>query len=220
MYERLIVISWRAVIMALMELNLSNPEFLISAVKPSGYPPAGPPEIAFAGRSNVGKSSLINSLVRRKKLVKVSSTPGRTQLINFFSLADDKVRLIDLPGYGFAKVPLKVKASWQKMVEAYLASRETLVGVVVILDIRREPSPDDHMLLDFLAVHQVPAVIVVTKADKLSNNQRASRLAKLRPTLKVYDPDFVAYSSLNSLGRPQLIQRLVDLLPSTDGETL
>jgi GTP-binding protein len=205
--------------MAFMAINLSNPEYLTSAVKPSGYPPAGPPEIAFAGRSNVGKSSLINSLVRRKKLVKVSSTPGRTQMINFFSLAGDSLRLVDLPGYGFAKVPLKVKAGWQQMVEAYLTGRETLAGVVVILDIRREPSVDDLMLLDFLAAHMVPAVVVVTKADKLSNNKRASRLAKLKPKLKLYDPDFVAYSSLNSMGRPELLKRLEDLLPFADGET-
>jgi GTP-binding protein len=206
--------------MTFMTINLSNPEYLTSAVKPSGYPPAGPPEIAFAGRSNVGKSSLINSLVRRKKLVKVSSTPGRTQMINFFSLAGDALRMVDLPGYGFAKVPLKVKAGWQSMVEAYLVGRETLAGVVVILDIRREPSADDLMLLDFLNAHMVPAVVVVTKADKLSNNQRASRLAKLRPKIKLYDPDFVAYSSLNSMGRPELLKRLEALLPAVDGETL
>jgi GTP-binding protein len=204
--------------MAAMTLNLSNPEYLTSAVKPSGYPPPGPPEIAFAGKSNVGKSSLINSLVKRKKLVKVSSTPGRTQMINFFSVAGDNLRLVDLPGYGFAKVPLKVKASWQKMVEAYLTSRETLAGVVVILDIRREPSTDDQMLLDFLAAHQVPSVVVVTKADKLSNNKRNSRLAKLKPKIKIYDPDFVPYSSLNSMGRPQLMQRLDDLLPAAEEE--
>jgi GTP-binding protein len=202
--------------MAVMTLNLSNPEYLTSAVKPSGYPPPGPPEIAFAGKSNVGKSSLINSLVKRKKLVKISSTPGRTQMINFFSIAGDNLRLVDLPGYGFAKVPMKVKAGWQQMVEAYLTSRETLAGVVVILDIRREPSADDQMLLDFLAVKRVPAVIVVTKADKLSNNKRAARLAKLRPKLKTYDPDFVAYSSLNSMGRPQLLERLEYLLPASE----
>ncbi len=215
--KRIVKSLW-AVIMASMNLNLSNPEYLTSAVKPSGYPPPGPPEIAFAGKSNVGKSSLINSLVRRKKLVKVSSTPGRTQMINFFSLADDNLRMVDLPGYGFAKVPLKVKAGWQKMVEAYLTSRETLAGVVVIMDIRREPSADDQMLLDFLAAHRVPAVIVVTKADKLSNNKRASRLAKLRPKLKIYDPDFVAYSALNSMGRPELMKRLGDLLPDTEDQ--
>lgn len=206
--------------MAVMTLNLNNPVYLTSAVKPSGYPPAGPPEIAFAGRSNVGKSSLINSLVKRKKLVKVSSTPGRTQLINFFSLDEDRLRLVDLPGYGFAKVPVKVKAGWRQMVEAYLTGRKTLAGVVVILDIRREPSADDQMLLDFLNANRVPAVVVVTKADKLSNNQRASRLAKLKPQLKAYDPAFVAYSSQTGLGRAELLKRLEELLPSTDGETL
>ncbi len=197
-----------------MALNLSNPQFITSAVKPSGYPPPGPPEIAFAGRSNVGKSSLINALVRRRKLVKVSSTPGRTQLINFFSVAGDRLRLVDLPGYGFAKVPRKVKAGWQRMVESYLTGRPTLAGVVVILDIRREPTADDRMLLDFLAAHRLPAVIVVTKADKLSNNQRASRLAKLRPALKAFDPEFVAFSAVSGLGRAQLLKRLEELLPA------
>jgi len=200
-----------------MKLDLANPRFLVSAVKPSGYPPAGPPEIAFAGRSNVGKSSLINALVRRKKLVKVSSTPGRTQLINFFSLADDKARLVDLPGYGFAKVPAKVKAGWRQMVEAYLTGRPSLKGVVVILDIRREPTGEDLMLLDFLAAHGLPAVIAVTKADKLSNNQRASRLAKLKPRLAGFDPAFVAFSAMSGLGRPELIKRLESLLaPESD----
>lgn len=194
-----------------MSLVIKNAEFLTAAVKAEGYPPAGPPEIAFAGRSNVGKSSLINSLVRRRRLVRVSSQPGRTQQINFFSLNDDELRLVDLPGYGFAKVPLSVKATWRKMVETYLSTRPTLKGVVVILDIRREPTVDDFMLLDYLSAHNRPIILAITKADKLSRNQQAKRLAKLKPTLAAYDPQPTPASAVTGLGRDVLLQRLADL---------
>ena len=126
---------------------VKSTEFIKSAAKPAHYPPADLPEIAFAGRSNVGKSSLINCLVNRKGLVRTSSTPGRTQLINFFDVNGEFV-LVDLPGYGYAKVPLAVKKEWGPMMEAYLSSRDTLAGVVLILDIRREPSPEDRQMLD------------------------------------------------------------------------
>jgi len=185
--------------------------FLTAAVNPRGYPPPGPPEIAFAGRSNVGKSSLLNTLVGRRRLARVSSRPGRTQQINFFSLNRDALRLVDLPGYGFAKVPKEVKAGWQKMVEDYLTGRPSLAGVVVILDIRRQPSQEDLMLLDFLDAYRIPVVIAVTKADKLSNNQRASRLAKLKPILETYDPEFIPFSATKRLGRERLWQRLLQL---------
>ncbi len=185
--------------------------FLTAAVSTGGYPPPGPPEIAFAGRSNVGKSSLLNALVGRRRLARVSSRPGRTQQINFFSLNRDALRLVDLPGYGFARVPRAVKAGWRKMVEDYLLGRDTLAGVVVILDIRRQPSQEDLMLLDFLRSYQVPVVIAVTKADKLSNNQRASRLARLRPILAPYDPDYIPFSAPKRQGRDRLWQRLGEL---------
>lgn len=194
-----------------MTLVIKKVEFLTAAVNPRGYPPPGPPEIAFAGRSNVGKSSLINSLVRRKKLVRVSSRPGRTQQINFFSMNDDALRLVDLPGYGFAKVPKSVKAGWRRMVEDYLSGRQELKAVVVILDIRRDPGAEDLMLMDYLKALGVPVVIAVTKADKLSGNKRTSRLAKLRPLLAPYDPEPVPVSAVSGLGRERLWQRLMEL---------
>ncbi len=193
-----------------MSLVLKEAAFITTAVKPSGYPPAGPPEVAFAGRSNVGKSSLINALTRRKKLVKVSGRPGRTQHINFFAINNDALRLVDLPGYGYAKVPKAIKAAWRPMVEAYLGGRETLAGVVVILDIRREPTADDLMLLDWLRSLGVPPLTAVTKADKLSKNQQASRLAKLRPALAPFDPSPTLFSATTGLGREELWARICD----------
>ncbi|MCB2225779.1 MAG: ribosome biogenesis GTP-binding protein YihA/YsxC [Desulfarculaceae bacterium] len=193
-----------------MSLPLKDATFIITAVKPSGYPPPGPPEVAFAGRSNVGKSSLINTLTRRKKLVRVSGTPGRTQQINFFAINNDVMRLVDLPGYGYAKVPMAVKAAWRPMVEAYLGSRETLAGVVVILDIRREPTADDLMLLDWLRSLNVPPLVAITKADKLSKNQQNSRLAKLRPALAPFDHSPTLFSATTGLGREELWARICE----------
>ncbi|MBV1716830.1 MAG: ribosome biogenesis GTP-binding protein YihA/YsxC [Desulfarculus sp.] len=193
-----------------MTIPTGNAEFITTAAKPSGYPPPGPPEVAFAGRSNVGKSSLINTLTKRNKLVRVSGTPGRTQHINFFSIHHDTLRLVDLPGYGYAKVPMAVKAGWRPMVEAYLGGRDTLAAVVVILDIRREPTADDLMLLDWLRALQITILIAVTKADKLSNNQQASRLAKLKPALAPFDHSPTLFSATTRLGREKLWERICD----------
>lgn len=192
-----------------MDFVLRDAQFMTSAVGAGGYPPVGPPEFAFAGRSNVGKSSLINCLLRRKNLVKVSQRPGRTQQINFFALNDDQLRFVDLPGYGFAKVPLSVKAGWKKMIESYLENRPTLKAVVVIVDIRREPSPDDLMLLGWLLSLGMGAVVAVTKADKLSRNQVAQRMARLRPLLAAYDPAPLVCSAVTSQGRQELWDRLL-----------
>ena len=195
-----------------MSFLLKSSEFLTAAVRPPGYPPPGPPELAFAGRSNVGKSSLINKLLGRKKLVRVSSTPGRTQEINFFALNGDEIRFVDLPGYGFAKVSKKVRAGWRAMVESYLAGRETLRGVVVILDIRREPKDEDLMLLDYLKAHGIPIIIAVTKADKLSGNKRRARLSKLLPGLNTYDCEPTPVSALTGLGKDKMWERLLALV--------
>jgi len=150
--------------------------FVKSAFKEDQYPAADKPEIAFAGKSNVGKSSLINVLVNRKKMAKTSSTPGRTQSLNFFDIKDKNLCMVDLPGYGFASVPLEVKRSWGTMVETYLRSRPSLKAVVVILDIRREPSEGDMNLLNWLNAYGITAITVLTKADKFSRQQALARL--------------------------------------------
>ena len=199
-----------------MKPLINHSQFLTAAVNKKGYPPEGPPEIAFAGRSNVGKSSLINALTGRRKLARVSSRPGRTQEINFFDLNQGEMRLVDLPGYGFAKVPMSVRMSWRKLVEDYLTSRESLAAVVVIVDIRREPTPEDLMLLEFLAAHGRRALLAVTKADKLSRNQQISRMAKLRPLLAAYDSQPVVFSATTRLGKEALEDRLREMLATFD----
>ncbi len=148
--------------------------FIKSAFRENQYPPPDRPEIAFAGRSNVGKSSLINVRVNRKKLAKTSSRPGRTQAINFFDF-ENRLYLVDLPGYGFARVPLEVKRSWGKMVETYLRKRHNLQAVVLILDIRRDPSDGDKNLFDWLTRYGIDTIPVLTKKDKLSRNQSLKR---------------------------------------------
>lgn len=152
--------------------------FLVSAFRESQYPPGDKPEVAFAGRSNVGKSSLINVLLNRKKLARTSSTPGRTQAINFFSV-DRLFYVVDLPGYGFARVPKEVRASWGKMTETYLRGRPNLKAVVVIIDIRRGPGDGDLNLLQFLEQFGKKAIVVLTKADKLTRQQCRSRLTEI-----------------------------------------
>ena len=155
-------------------MKITSAEFVKSAVWPNQFPPATMPEIAFVGRSNVGKSSLINALVDRKSLAKTSNTPGRTQLINFFTV-NNSLFFVDLPGYGFAKVPRSVKKDWGDMIETYLRERRNLALVVFILDVRRDPSADDLSLRDWLDHYRIPYAAILTKADKLSNQQALGR---------------------------------------------
>lgn len=160
-------------------MKITSAKFIKSATQPAHYPDEKLPEIAFAGKSNVGKSSLINVLVRQKSLARTSNTPGRTQLINFFSV-NEKYSLVDLPGYGFAKVPDAVRKKWRPMVEAYLTGRKTLRLVIVIIDARREPSQDDLDLADWLVSNQIPFLFVLTKIDKLSNNEMHASMRRFR----------------------------------------
>ncbi len=180
-------------------------------MKPDQYPDGDLPEIAFAGRSNVGKSSLVNVLVNRKNLVRTSSTPGRTQLINFFDV-NNQFTLVDLPGYGFAKVPLSVKKEWGPMVEAYFATRDNLRGVVLILDVRRMPGPEDQQMLQWLRAYNVPSVLVVTKCDKVSKNERAKQSAVIARILGVERSELNFFSALTKDGRDAIWEKLEALL--------
>ncbi len=190
---------------------IKNVSFVKSAVKPDQYPEAELPEIAFVGRSNVGKSSLINLLVNRKNLVRTSNTPGRTQLINFF-VVNEAFMLVDLPGYGFAKVPLAVKKGWGPMMQAYLGSRPTLQGVVLILDVRRVPSAEDLQMLQFLQSFGIRPVFVVTKCDKVSKNERKRQAQVIARTLQVSETELLFFSALSREGIEEIWQAVEPLL--------
>jgi len=181
--------------------------FLSSTVEPSQYPPADRPEAAFAGRSNVGKSSLINRLLARRNLAKTSRTPGRTQTINFYDV-NQELYFVDLPGYGFAKVPLSVRAAWRPMVEKYLSAGRDLRLVVLLLDIRRDPQNEERDLMNWLAARQVPTLVVLTKADKVSRGRRAARAAAAARTLGLAEPPLI-FSAVSGEGRQAVWQRLV-----------
>ena len=182
--------------------------FLKSAFQESHYPPPDRPEVAFAGRSNVGKSSLINVLVNRKKMARTSSRPGRTQAINFFSV-DDRLYMVDLPGYGFARVPLEVKKSWGRMVETYLRKRSSLKAVVVIIDIRRDLTRGDKDLVDCLDQYGIDSVIVLTKSDKLSRNKCMARAKLIGDELKGVSHDRpILFSAKTRDGREEIWEKI------------
>jgi GTP-binding protein len=173
---------------------------------PKDFPRFRLPEIAFAGRSNVGKSSLINTLLTRKRLVGVSSTPGKTRAIDFFRV-NDAFRFVDLPGYGYAKVPKTVQNAWKRLIDAYLVDRETLVSVVWILDIRRELSDLDRMLHEWLCSYAIPYIPVCTKADKVSQGERAKRKQALAKSIDP-DADLLLFSAKTGLGKDVLWKRM------------
>lgn len=172
----------------------SQARFLASSAGPADMPPPGPPEIAFAGRSNVGKSSALNALAGRKRLAFSSKTPGRTQTINFFALGEG-ARLVDLPGYGYAKVPHAVRAQWGTLVGGYIASRETLVGVVLVMDARHPLTPLDLQLIEFIG--SVRLLALLSKADKLTKAQQSNTLASVQASLRA---DVRLFSSLTRQG--------------------
>lgn len=190
-------------------------DFVTSAVQPAHYPPPDRPEVAFAGRSNVGKSSLINRLVRRKRLAKTSSTPGRTQLINFFNI-NNVFYLVDLPGYGFAKVPVAVRKQWGPMVEAYISGRQTLAAVFVLMDVRRDPGPEEHQMFRYLDAAGVPGRLVITKSDKVSRNRRPGRVAAICRSLPLSREHIVVASAKTGDGLEQLWEAIDPLVGGAD----
>jgi GTP-binding protein len=190
---------------------IRSAKFICSAVTPGHYPPDDLPEVAFAGRSNVGKSSLINKILNRKKLVRTSKTPGRTQLLNFFEI-NELWRFVDLPGYGYAKVPAEVQKRWRPMVESYLTTRVNLRGIVWLLDIRREVSKEDLTLWDWLQAKQVTVIIVITKADKLSKNKRNKQAASIAKSLGRNAQELIQFSATSGEGKDEIWQALRQLL--------
>lgn len=192
-------------------MKITSIEFVKSATKPSQYPEDLLPEVAFVGRSNVGKSSLINTLVNRRRFAKTSSTPGRTRLINFFRI-NNRLCFVDLPGYGYAKVPMEIRKSWGPIVENYLKGRQSLRIVVVILDMRREPSADDLMLIDWLRHHDKRMLFVLTKADKLSGNKIAVNRRIIRDRLVADDSGLITFSAKTGEGKDSLWNAIMDMI--------
>ncbi|MHB8789803.1 MAG: ribosome biogenesis GTP-binding protein YihA/YsxC [Desulfobulbaceae bacterium] len=184
-------------------MNFTKVSFLQSVFSHKNLPEPDLPEIAFSGRSNVGKSSLINTLVGRRNLVKTSSRPGKTQSLNFF-LVDDQLRLVDLPGYGFARVSHETRSSWQGLITGYLEQRDNLVCVVVIIDLRHELKEQDRALVDWLRHQGLTLLVVYTKADKLSGNQQARNAAALDAGLRIAATERIVFSAKTGMGCEKL----------------
>lgn len=183
-----------------MEINMHNAEILLSAANKSHYPQDEIPEIALAGRSNVGKSSFINTLLNRKNLARTSGKPGKTQLLNFFNI-DNQLRFVDVPGYGYAKVSKTERAKWGRMIEEYLTTRENLRAVVSLVDFRHEPSEDDVQMYEFLKYYEIPVIVVATKADKIPRSKWNKHESVIKKRLDFdRNDDFLIFSSVNKDG--------------------
>ena len=183
-----------------MEINTHNADILLSAANKSHYPQDEIPEVALAGRSNVGKSSFINTLLNRKNLARTSGKPGKTQLLNFFNI-DDKLRLVDVPGYGYARVSKKEREKWGRMIEEYLTSRENLKAVVSLVDFRHEPSADDVQMYEFLKYYEIPVILVATKADKIPRGKWNKHESIIKKKLDFDTSDtFIVFSSVTKEG--------------------
>jgi GTP-binding protein len=193
-------------------LVIRNVEFIGGMAETHGWrPESSLPEIAFAGRSNVGKSSLLNTLVRRKSFARVSRTPGRTREINFFRI-NNRFVLVDLPGYGYARISKERKAGWRPMIESYLRRTSQLRGIVQLLDIRREPSEDDRAMLDFLAELEVPTIVALTKADKLSKAGALAQAGAISKSLMLEPDQVILFSAQTGQGRAELLQAIMDIV--------
>ena len=199
--------------------KINNSDFVISAVKKDQYPTTGLPEIAFVGRSNVGKSPIINALTNRRKLAKVSQTPGKTRLINFFIINNDELYLVDLPGYGYAKVSKTEKASWGNTIETYSSGRNELKRVVLLVDSRHKPTADDIQMHEWIKFYGYDEVIIATKSDKLSNNELRKSEKIIRDALKLTKEEkLYFFSSVNKKGKDELVNELFSPLIASDEE--
>ena len=192
-------------------------EFLTSAVRKEQYPPEGVPEIAFARRSNVGKSSLIKLLTNRRKLAKVSQNPGKTRTINFFAV-NGAFRIVDLPGYGYARVSKAEAEKWGPMMEEYLSSRPDLLKVVQLVDIRHAPTAQDKQMYEYLQYYGLDGLVVATKADKVSRNEQAKNIAVIRRELSLKKGDrVIPVSALNKTGTEEMLSAMEEILAAGKG---
>lgn len=192
-------------------MKIKSAVFETSAPTLATAPRLALPEFAFIGRSNVGKSSLLNMLVRRKAIARVSRTPGRTQEVNFFQVNNDLV-LVDLPGYGYARVSKTKRHSWQPLIDGYLRMTSQLRGIVLLLDIRRDPNAEDLAMLDYLADLEIPTLVVITKVDKLGTAQRRERLTAVLDTIEVDESQVIASSAHTGQGRNELAEAVASLV--------
>ena len=190
-----------------MEINTHNADILLSAANKSHYPQDDIPEVALAGRS---KSSFINTLLNRKNLARTSGKPGKTQLLNFFNV-DDKLRLVDVPGYGYARVSKKEREKWGRMIEEYLTSRENLKAVVSLVDFRHEPSADDVQMYEFLKYYEIPVILVATKADKIPRGKWNKHESMIKKKLDFDTSDsFIIFSSVTKEGLEKSWDEILD----------
>ena len=197
-------------------MQIKQAELVAVTAKREQYPPEDMYEIAFVGRSNVGKSSLLNLLTNRKSLARVSGNPGKTRTINFYQV-NGEFRIVDLPGYGYAKVSKSISATWGDMIDAYLKDRHKLIKVVQLVDIRHAPSALDIQMYEYLKHYNLDGLVAATKADKISKNETAKSIATIRKTLGMDPEDLVIpVSALNKTGHEKLLAAMEDLLTAQD----
>jgi len=198
-------------------MTIKKAKFLLSQSQFGAFPQQGMQEIAMAGKSNVGKSSLINSLTRNGKLAKTSSAPGKTRLINYYMI-NEEFLLVDLPGYGFAKAPKSEQEKWSKMIEGFLTGSENLKHVFHLVDIRHTPTREDVMMINYLRHYDIPFTVIATKADKLSKAQRSRSIPVICRTLVVQPWEIISYSSEDLTGREQLLDKIEEVLGMKEEE--
>jgi len=200
-------------------MTIKKSRFVTSLAELKPFPGQGLPEIALAGKSNVGKSSLINSLTRNSKLARTSATPGKTRLVNFYELNDDMF-LVDLPGYGFAKASKQEREKWSTMIEGYLERSENLRHVFQLVDIRHKPTQEDQMMINYLRHYDIPFTVVATKADKLSKAQRGRSIPVICRTLVVQPWEIISYSSEDGTGKDKLLELIDSIVhPAAEEES-
>lgn len=189
-------------------MKITQIEFVVSAVSKDQYPDDALPEIALAGRSNVGKSSFINCLSNRKNLARTSSKPGKTQMLNFYR-CNDAFYFVDVPGYGYAKVSKALRSKWGKMLESYFRTRSTLITTILIVDIRHTPTADDQQMAQFLKYYQIPMIVVATKADKIAKGKWAKQLKEISQHLQLSRNDqLIPFSAKTGMGKQEILELL------------